>query len=114
VILVEIQPYSSPTLDAAVRSCVDALGLKLTNCFGDSWATVEAGKGLTIGLHPLPRSIPPRTRGAIMLRLGIDESIDRVVARLSQSGVSMKGAVAREEAETELVHAGSKQKSSYR
>ncbi|HEX4134941.1 MAG TPA: VOC family protein [Bryobacteraceae bacterium] len=39
-------------MDAAVRFYTEVLGLKLTNRFGDNWATVEAGKGLTIGLHP--------------------------------------------------------------
>ena len=39
-------------MDAAVRFYTEVLGLKLTNRFGNSWATVEAGKGLTIGLHP--------------------------------------------------------------
>lgn len=37
-------------MDASIRFYTEVLGLRLTNRFGDSWATVEAGKGLTIGL----------------------------------------------------------------
>ena len=44
-------------MDRSVRFYTEVLGLKLTNRFGDSWATVEAGKGLTIGLHPASAQI---------------------------------------------------------
>jgi len=85
-------------MDAAVRFYTEVLGLRLSNRFGDSWATVEAGKGLTIGLHPASTKYPaPGTKGAMMLGLEIDEAIDRVVARLSQKGVRMKGSVTRDE-----------------
>ena len=36
-------------MDNAVRFYTEVLGLRLTNRFGDDWATVDAGKGLTIG-----------------------------------------------------------------
>jgi len=39
-------------MDASVRFYTEVLGLKLQYRFGDHWASVEAGKGLTIGLHP--------------------------------------------------------------
>jgi predicted enzyme related to lactoylglutathione lyase len=85
-------------MDAAVRFYTEVLGLRLSNRFGDHWATVEAGKGLTIGLHPASPKYPaPGTKGAMMLGLEIDEAIDRVVARLSQKGVQMKGSVTRDE-----------------
>ncbi len=49
-------------MDASVRFYTEVLGLKLTNRrFGNSWATVDAGKGLTIGLHPAsPKGNSPR------------------------------------------------------
>src|SRR5580704_10948539 len=85
-------------MDTSVRFYTDVLGLKLTNRFDDSWATVEAGKGLTIGLHPASRKYPaPGTKGGMMLGLEIDESIERVVARLSEKGVSIKGSVVLDE-----------------
>ena len=39
-------------MDNAIRFYTEVLGLKLTNRFGNNWATVQAGKTLVIGLHP--------------------------------------------------------------
>jgi predicted enzyme related to lactoylglutathione lyase len=81
-------------MDNSVRFYTDVLGLKLTNRFGDHWATVEAGKGLTIGLHPASPKYPaPGTKGGMMLGLEIDEPISGVVARLGEKGVRFKGPV---------------------
>src|SRR5262245_19357527 len=86
-------------MDRAVRFYTEALGLKLTNRFGNHWATVDAGKGLTIGLHPASGNYPPPgTRGAIMLGLEIDESIDVAVRRLAKHGVSITSPIVRAEA----------------
>ena len=86
-------------MDAAVDFYTGVLGLKLTNRFGDAWATVEAGKGLTIGLHPASPKYPaPGTQGAMTLGLEIDEPIETVVARLSQKGVSIKGSITEDDA----------------
>lgn len=79
-------------MDRAVEFYTGVLGLKLTNRFGDHWATVEAGKGLTIGLHPASPKYPaPGTKGAMVLGLEIDEAIDIVVDRLKEKGVKIKG-----------------------
>jgi predicted enzyme related to lactoylglutathione lyase len=81
-------------MDNAVRFYTEVLGLKLSNRFGDSWATVEAGKGLTIGLHPASPKYPaPGTKGAMMLGLEIDEPIAGMVARLSGKGVRIQGSI---------------------
>jgi predicted enzyme related to lactoylglutathione lyase len=81
-------------MDSAVRFYTEVLGLKLTNRFGDSWATVDAGKGLTIGLHPASPKYPaPGTKGAMTLGLEIDEAIDAVVERLRQKGARILGPV---------------------
>jgi predicted enzyme related to lactoylglutathione lyase len=86
-------------MDRAVQFYTEVLGLKLTNRFGDNWATVEAGKGLTIGLHPSSPKYPaPGTKGAIMLGMEVAESIDKVVARLAEKGVPIKAPVVRSEA----------------
>jgi catechol 2,3-dioxygenase-like lactoylglutathione lyase family enzyme len=75
-------------MDTAVQFYTEVLGMKLTNRFGDHWATVNAGKGLTIGLHPASPKYPaPGTKGGMMLGLEIDEPVEGVVARLSQKGV---------------------------
>jgi predicted enzyme related to lactoylglutathione lyase len=85
-------------MDRAVRFYTEVLGLKLTNRFGDHWATVDAGKGLTIGLHPASPKYPaPGTKGSMMLGMEIEDSIERVVARLSEKGVPIKGSIMRDE-----------------
>ena len=86
-------------MDRAVQFYTEVLGMKLTNRFGDHWATVDAGKGLIIGLHPASSKYPaPGTKGAIMLGLEVDESIERVVARLAEKGVAIHGSIVRDEA----------------
>lgn len=86
-------------MDAAIRFYSDTLGLRLSNRFGDRWATVEAGRGLTIGLHPAsPDYPPPGTRGSVMFGFEIDEPIDTVVARLTAKGVRFTGTIIRAEA----------------
>lgn len=91
-------------MDRAVRFYTEVLGLRLTNRFGDNWATVDAGKGLTIGLHPASPKYPaPGTKGSMMLGMEIDESIERVVTRLTERGVQIQGSIVRSE-EGNFIH----------
>jgi catechol 2,3-dioxygenase-like lactoylglutathione lyase family enzyme len=84
-------------MDAAVLFYAETLGLKLTNRFGNNWATVQAGAGLTIGLHPASAKYPrPGAKGSMMLGLEIDEPIAAAIARLSEKGVRC-GPVMRDE-----------------
>jgi predicted enzyme related to lactoylglutathione lyase len=86
-------------MDRAVQFYTQVLGLKLTNRFGDHWATVDAGKGLTIGLHPASPKYPaPGTKGGMMLGMEVDGAIDQVVATLVKKGVQFKDSVVRSEA----------------
>ncbi len=85
-------------MDRAIVFYTEVLGLKLTNRFGNDWATVEAGKGLTIGLHPASPKYPaPGTKGAIALGLEIDEPIEKVIGCLSRKGVQIKGSIVKGE-----------------
>jgi predicted enzyme related to lactoylglutathione lyase len=85
-------------MDASVHFYTEVLGLKLTNRFGNSWATVQAGKTLMIGLHPPSARYPaPGTKGATMLGLEIDEPIDDMVASLSEKGVPIKGTITKDQ-----------------
>ena len=85
-------------MDRAVHFYTQTLGLKLTNRFGDHWATVDAGKGLTIGLHPASPMYPaPGTKGGMMLGLEVQGTIEKVVAQLSEKGVQFKGSVVRDQ-----------------
>ena len=86
-------------MDRAVQFYTEVLGLKLTNRFGDNWATIDAGKGLTIGLHPASPKYPaPGTKGGMMLGMEVDGAIDKVVATLVKKGVQFKDSVIRSEA----------------
>jgi predicted enzyme related to lactoylglutathione lyase len=81
-------------MDRAVHFYSEVLGMRLTNRFGDHWATVEAGKGLTIGLHPASPKYPaPGTKGSMMLGLEIDEPIEGLVARLNTKGAKITAPV---------------------
>jgi catechol 2,3-dioxygenase-like lactoylglutathione lyase family enzyme len=84
-------------MDASVRFYTDALGMKLTNRFGDHWATVDAGRGLTIGLHPRSPKYPaPGTRGSMVIGLELDEPIQQVVDRLTSQGVRFLGPITKD------------------
>jgi len=86
-------------MDAAVRFYTEVLELKLTNRFGDHWATVDAGNGLIIGLHPASSKYPaPGTRGGMMIGLGIDESMEKVISKLQKKGVRFNGPVTKDTA----------------
>jgi catechol 2,3-dioxygenase-like lactoylglutathione lyase family enzyme len=81
-------------MDNAVRFYTDTLGLRLTNRFGDHWATVDAGHGLTIGLHPASPKYPaPGSKGGMMVGLEIGIPIDDAVSVLRQRGVKIGGIV---------------------
>ena len=86
-------------MDRSIRFYTEVLGLKLTNRFGDDWATVSAGEGLTLGIHPASAKYPdPGTKGSIMLGLDIDVPVESAVSRLAQHGVPMKGSIVRTDA----------------
>jgi predicted enzyme related to lactoylglutathione lyase len=85
-------------MDNSIRFYTQVLGLKLTNRFGNDWATVSAGEGLTIGIHPASPKYPqPGTKGAIILGLDIDVPIEMAVSRLADHGVAVKGSIVRSE-----------------
>ncbi|MFY9719054.1 MAG: VOC family protein [Candidatus Cybelea sp.] len=87
------------SMDRAVDFYTNALGLKLGVRYDDFWATIDAGKGLTIGLHPASPQYPaPGTKGGMMLGFEIDEPIDTVVGRLTEKGVKFKGPVINDDA----------------
>lgn len=81
-------------MDAAIRFYTENLELKLTSRFGDNWATVDAGRGFTIGLHPASPKFPtPGTKGGIVIGLEINEPIEAVVKRLQAKGVRFRGPI---------------------
>lgn len=88
-------------MDNAIRFYTGVLGLKLTNRFGNHWATVQAGKTLLIGLHPWSANYPrPGTKGSVQIGLVVsrDEPIKDLVARLRKHGVEVSDIIQSEEA----------------
>ncbi len=74
-------------MDASVRFYTEALGLKLQYRFGDHWASVEVGKGLTIGLHPASAQQPPGRKGSMSIGLELTGSIHDAMRALQAKGV---------------------------
>jgi catechol 2,3-dioxygenase-like lactoylglutathione lyase family enzyme len=75
-------------MDRAVAFYTETLGLKLAGRYGDEYASVDAGRGFFVGLHPSgPRSPKPGTPGSIQLSFGVHGKIEDVVAELTQRGI---------------------------
>ncbi|HUQ52134.1 MAG TPA: VOC family protein [Gammaproteobacteria bacterium] len=88
-------------MDNAIRFYTEVLGLKLTNRFGNHWATVRAGATLVIGLHPWSKKYPqPGTQGSVQIGLIVsrDEPIEAFAARLRRHGVEVSDVIRSEEA----------------
>ncbi len=81
-------------MDRAVEFYTQTLGLKLAGRYGDEYASVDAGKGFFVGLHPAgPRSPKPGTPGSIQVSFGVRGQIEDVVEELRRRGVSFHGPV---------------------
>ncbi|HEY1342220.1 MAG TPA: VOC family protein [Bryobacteraceae bacterium] len=74
-------------MDAAVHFYSQVLGLKLAYRFGDHWASVEAGKGLTIGLHPASAEMPAGRKGSMAIGLELSMPIEQAIKALEGRGV---------------------------
>lgn len=84
-------------MDRAVRFYHETLGLKLAYRFGDHWASIEAAKGLTIGLHPTRAAVPAgEHKGSPALGLELEGSIVDAMKTLEARGVSFQGGIADE------------------
>jgi catechol 2,3-dioxygenase-like lactoylglutathione lyase family enzyme len=81
-------------MDRAVGFYTDSLGLHLAFRAGDHWATIDAGDGFQLGLHPVAASSPaPGSPGGITVGLALDEPIEQVVATLKSRGVAVQGPI---------------------
>lgn len=85
-------------MDAAVRFYSEILGLRLAYRFGDHWASVEAGKGLTIGLHPDTGASRAGQKGGMEIGLELKGSIHEAVRALQAKGVKFQGPIREDEA----------------
>ena len=78
---------SVSNMDRSVQFYEQTLGLKLLYRFGDHWASLQAGKGLTIGLHPDSSESPAGRKGSMAIGLELTGSIEDAVRELSAKGV---------------------------
>ena len=85
-------------MDKALHFYTTVLGLRLAERYGDHWATVEAGRGFTIGLHPASPKYPaPGTKGGITLGLEVQQPLESVVQQLKERGTRFTGEIIREQ-----------------
>ena len=81
-------------MDRAVNFYTDTLGMKVQQRVGNDWCSIDAGNGLTLGLHPAGAKSPePGSRGAISIGLGITEPLDDVVKALKERVVAFEGEI---------------------
>ena len=86
-------------MDNAVNFYTHVLGLRLAERYDDDWATVEAGNGFTIGLHPKSATHPaPGTKGGIMLGFTVEGPLQTVVEKLKGQGVRFVGDITTDDA----------------
>lgn len=79
-------------MDRSVKFYQETLGLKLAYRFGNHWASLMLGNGLTIGLHPTAEAPPPGARkGSPSLGLELSGSIVDAMAVLGARGVEFHG-----------------------
>ncbi len=81
-------------MDRAVEFYTEVLGLGLISRYGNEWASVDGGKGLTLGLHPASERMgAPGTLGSINVGFNVTQSIDDVVGTLESRGVTFDGPI---------------------
>ena len=80
-------------MDRAVRFYSETLGLRLAERYGDQWASIDAGNGLRIGLHPASDANPAGRRGSISIGFGADGPIEEAVPALERRGVKFDGPI---------------------
>ena len=78
-------------MDRAVRFYSETLGLKLAYRFGDHWASIEAGTGLTIGLHPGSSEYSAGRKGSMAIGLQLKRVDPRRGQRAESQGRSFSG-----------------------
>ena len=78
-------------MDRSIDFYCDVLGLKLAYRFGNDWAQIIAGQGLTIGLHPASDESPAGRKGSITIGLNVSKPLEEVVKSIRNKGATIKG-----------------------
>src|ERR1700716_2938590 len=78
-------------MDRSVQFYTETLGLQLAFRAGDSWAQIDAGRGLTLGLHVALHGVPgPGTHRSLTVRFDAARPLDEVVKELEVRGVAVR------------------------
>jgi len=80
-------------MQRSIQFYTETLGMKLLERYGDHWASVDGGPGLTIGLHPATTEFPAGRQGSMAIGLYLIEPIERVVETLKGRGVTFNGPI---------------------
>lgn len=83
-------------MDRAVKFYSETLGLSLKKRFGNDWAEIDCGGGMTIGLHPQgtnPQSPRPGVNGSTQVGLLVTQPLELVVETLTQRNVKFEGPI---------------------
>jgi len=80
--------------ERAVKFYTETLGMKIQYRAGNDWCAIDAGNGMSIGLHPAgDKSAKPGTRGAISVGLDVSGPLENVMAELTKRGVVFEGKI---------------------
>ncbi|GAC1363333.1 MAG: hypothetical protein NVSMB32_04780 [Actinomycetota bacterium] len=82
-------------MDASVRFYTEALGLRLAVRVGADWAVVDAGEGLSLGLHAAGHGRGPGAGqpGSVSVGFTVTKPIEAVVETLRDRGVVFRGPI---------------------
>ena len=80
----------------SVRFYTEQLGLKLLQRYQNHFATIDAGHGLTIGLHPATATNPVGEKSGISIGLYLTGTLRDAVKTLESRGVTFRGSVMNE------------------
>lgn len=79
-------------MERSVRFYTDALGLKLLHRYENHFATIDAGHGLTIGLHPAAADVPTGgTKSGMSIGLYLTGTLKDAVKALEGRGIRFQG-----------------------
>jgi catechol 2,3-dioxygenase-like lactoylglutathione lyase family enzyme len=85
-------------MDRSVRFYTEQLGLKLLQRYGNEFATVDGGHGLTIGLHPAATASTAVTKkSGVSIGLYLTGSIRDAVTTLEGRGITFDGPIIKED-----------------
>jgi catechol 2,3-dioxygenase-like lactoylglutathione lyase family enzyme len=80
-------------MDKAVRFYTTTLGFKLKERYGDHWASIDCGDGVTLGLHPASATDPSSRAGTTAIGFRATGTIHEAVDELKAGGVALRGDV---------------------